>query len=266
MNSGDVVLAGCRDFGARWKDHVVANAITVLPVSIVGLIAVAGLAPDLVVDLIGNTLSPDELETRFAAVPTEEWMRFGLAYGAFVLVSGIANGIALAACLLLEQAHLANSRLGVRAALGQATKRLPSLLWMFSLSLLPILVGLVLCLLPGLWLITMWWVAPVALIHEGSSGRRSLGRSFRLVKGAFWFSALVVLLEFIGLGTIQSAATQSIPLLLPGADGMQAMTFFVMMLVSTLAGLVTLALHACIATRLYLELNARSWPPPAATQ
>ena len=266
MNSGDVVLAGCRDFGARWKDYALANAIVVLPVSTVGLIAVAGLAPDLVVDLIGNTLRPEELETRFTAVPTEEWVRFGLAYAVFALVSGIANGIALAACLLLEQAHVADRPLSVRTALGQATKRFPSLLWMFVLSVLPILAGLVLCFLPGLWLITMWWVAPVALIHEGSSARRSLGRSFGLVKGAFWFSALVVLLEFVGLGTIQSAATQSIPLLLPGADGMQAMTFFVMMLVSTLAGLVTLALHACIATRLYLELNARSWPPPAPSQ
>jgi hypothetical protein len=56
-----------------------------------------------------------------------------------------------------------------------------------------------LLVLPGLWLLTVWSLFAPAIVHERLSPLRSLSRSARLVRGAFWpvaFSVtLMVLLE-----------------------------------------------------------------------
>lgn len=258
MNSGDIVLAGCRDFVARWKDLVAAVAIAVLPVTVLSLVGLAAVAPDAVVDLMTNRVPPDQVEASFRAVSRSEWVVFGIAYGIFAVLSGVANAIALGACLAIEKEHVAGRDLSPGSALREGLRKAASLVWLFVLSVIPIAIGLILCLLPGIWLLVSWLVAPVVLFHEGVKGRRSLSRSFRLVRPAFWSTMLVLLIEFVGLGIIQSGATPLTWVLLPPpVEAMTAVSFFAVMLLSALAGLATVGIHSCIATRLYLALCAR---------
>lgn len=265
MNSGEVVLGGFRDFGARWKDLVAAVAFAVLPVTVLSLVALAAVAPDPVVDLMTNRVTPDQVEDSLGAVSRSEWIRFGIAYGIFGVLSGLANAVALGACLAIEREQVVDVELSYGSALREGLQRALSLVWLFVLSVIPIAVGLILCLLPGIWLLVSWVVAPVILFHEGIKGRRSLSRSFRLVRPAFWFTTLVLLIEVVGLGLIQSAATSLTWVLLPAPlEELAALSFFSVMLLSAIAGLVTVALHACIATRLYLALRARSSTVEAA--
>lgn len=265
MNAGDVVLSGLRDFGARWKDLVTAVAVVVLPLSAVGLAVVAMLAPDAVGDLMNTTITPDELESSLASVTTEEWIRFGAAYAIFIVLSGIANTAAFGACLAIEREHVRGKDLSYGAALREAFGRWHSLLWLFVLSGLLTAIGLVLCILPGIWLLIVWLAAPVVVVHEGLKGRRALGRSYRLTRPRFWAALLVGLLEFVGLGLIQSGATSLAGIVLPvSLEDVAESSFFAVMLLSTLAGLVTMAIHACIVTRLYLDLVARSDHPALA--
>lgn len=259
MSPGDIILAGLRDFGARWKDLVTAAALAVLPVTAVGLAVVATLAPDAVGDLMSNTLTPEELEASLGSVTAAEWIRFGVAYGLLILVSGIANAAAFGACLLIEREHLQGRQLSYGVALREAARRWHSLLWLFFLSGLLTAIGFLLCVLPGVWLLVSWFAAPVVLMHEGLKGRRALGRSRWLVRPRFWPVLLVALLEFVGLGLIQSGATSLAGMLLPSSlDTVAESSFFAVMLLSTIAGLVTLGMHTCIVTRLYFDLVQRS--------
>ena len=100
-------------------------------------------------------------------------------------------------------------------------------------------------------------------MHEGPKGRRALGRSYRLTRPRFWPVLLVGLLEFVGLGLIQSGATSLAGVVLPvSLEDVAESSFFAVMLLSTLAGLVTMSIHTCVVTRLYLDLVARSEPAP----
>ena len=262
LSPGEVILTGLRDFGARWKDLVTAVAVAVLPVSAVGLAIVAMVAPDAVGDLMSATMTPEELESSLGSVTTEEWIRFGVAYGVFILLSGIANAAAFGACLAIERAQVrGEAAVSYGEGLREAFRRWHSLVWLFVLSGLLTAVGFVLCILPGIWLFVSWLVAPVVLMHEGIKGRRALGRSYRLTRSRFWPVLLVALLEFIGLGLIQSGATSLAGVVLPvSLEEVTESSFFAVMLLSTLAGLVTMAIHACIATRLYQDLVARNDP------
>lgn len=263
MNPGDVILTGLRDFGARWKDLVTAVAVVVLPISAVGLAIVAMLAPDAVGDLLNSTMTPEELEASLASVTTQEWIRFGVAYAIFVVLSGIANTVAFGACLAIEREHVRGNEISYGAGLREAVRRWHSLLWLFVLSGLLAAIGLLLCILPGLWLFIVWLAAPVVLMHEGPKGRRALGRSYRLTRPRFWPVLLVGLLEFVGLGLIQSGATSLAGVVLPvSLEDVAESSFFAVMLLSTLAGLVTMSIHTCVVTRLYLDLVARSEPAP----
>lgn len=47
-------------------------------------------------------------------------------------------------------------------------------------------VGLILCLVPGVYLFTVWSVSPAALVTERLGPVAALGRSRRLVRGRFW--------------------------------------------------------------------------------
>ena len=123
MNPGDVILTGLRDFGARWKDLVTAVAVVVLPISAVGLAIVAMLAPDAVGDLLNSTMTPEELEASLASVTTQEWIRFGVAYAIFVVLSGIANTVAFGACLAIEREHVRGNEISYGAGLREAVRR-----------------------------------------------------------------------------------------------------------------------------------------------
>ena len=267
MNPGDIILAGFRDFGARWKDLVTAAAVVVLPVSAIGLAVVAMFAPDAVADLLRNDLTPVELEDSLRSVAPSEWIRFGIAYAVFIVVSGIANAVAFGACLAIERDHLRGRELPYGDGLREGARRWHSFLWLFLVSIVPLTIGFLLCVLPGVWLMVSWLAAPVVLVHEDLRGRRALGRSFRLTRPRFWAVLLVALLEFVGFGLIHSGATSLSAVLLPSSlEQVAESSFFALMLLSSIAGLVTLALHACIATRLYLDLVARAEPHPPAEE
>lgn len=75
---------------------------------------------------------------------------------------------------------------GVRDSLMYALKRSRQIGWTSLLLILGIGIGLVLCVLPGVWLWALWSVALPALLVEGVSGTKALGRSQQLVKDRWW--------------------------------------------------------------------------------
>lgn len=91
--------------------------------------------------------------------------------------------------------------LGRQITLGEAwTELRPRLLSLVGMSLLVFVtasLALVACLLPGIYLYTMWWLAAPALILERIGVTASMKRSWRLVTGSFWRTFLVLLLTVV---------------------------------------------------------------------
>ena len=90
----------------------------------------------------------------------------------------------------------ASTGAAVTDAYRAATRRLGSILAASVVSGLGIVVGLFLFVVPGLYLATRWSLIFQAIMLEGASWRRSLGRSAELVRGHFWPMLGLVLVTF----------------------------------------------------------------------
>jgi hypothetical protein len=108
-----------------------------------------------------------------------------------------------------------------------------------------ILIGLVLLVIPGLYLATMWAVAAPVVVLERPGGLRALGRSRELVKGNGWnvFAVILLLVLLVGLfaGLIGFAAESA-------GTG-------VGLVVRVVVGVLTAPISALAAAVLYFELG-----------
>jgi hypothetical protein len=108
--------------------------------------------------------------------------------GAFsVLVLGTLLGAILTGMLA---AVVTEDVLGMKLTIGQAWQRARSRMWaLFGLALVTTILevlGLIPCLVIGVYLWGVWAVAVPAMMVEGTSVWGSLRRSRRLVNGTFW--------------------------------------------------------------------------------
>ena len=81
-----------------------------------------------------------------------------------------------------------------------ASHRLLSLLWLSIIATILIVIGFILIVLPGIWLLVAFSVAVPVLMLEGLRGWSALSRSFNLVRGRWWATfgrLLSVLLMYI---------------------------------------------------------------------
>jgi len=97
----------------------------------------------------------------------------------FAIVMPVTNGATIHA---LSQAYL-GGKPSVGGAIGFAFKRLPSLLWTNLLSMIMIVLGLFLLIIPGVILMFRYFLVSQVVVIEGKSGRAALKRSGVLMKG-----------------------------------------------------------------------------------
>jgi hypothetical protein len=76
--------------------------------------------------------------------------------------------------------------LSIGALFGRVQPRLPALIVAGILAGLGIALGLVLLIIPGLFLLTIWSLIVPTIVLEGKSAGESFGRSRELVKGNGW--------------------------------------------------------------------------------
>ena len=150
------------------------------------------------------------------------------------------------------------------AGFAAGLRALPAALIATILSLAATAAGLIVLLIPGLWLIGRLQFWPVALMAEGGGAAAALVQSSRLVRGHWWHASttvsIAVLLVFtvgIALDLVSLAITA-----IGGLDGTSAMTL------SESLGAV---LKACIAPLVpaayvaaYYDLRLRHAQPGAA--
>lgn len=103
--------------------------------------------------------------------------------------------------------------LGVGEALRLAAPRFPAAVGAIVLFAAGVMVGLLLIVIPGIWLSARWYFAAQAAVLEGTSPSTSLQRSAALVDGRWWatFGALVAAALTFGVaGAIAQAVANAV--------------------------------------------------------
>lgn len=126
-------------------------------------------------------------------------------------------------------------------------------------------IGLIFCLIPGIWLWTSWYVAIPSLLVEGTRPIAALTRSFQLVKQRFWpvlgvgvlawlISQVVVQL----LGLVVSLVAV-VPSIMEAAETgtLDGGVYGASVLASSVASIVTVPFLAAVAVAVYFDLRVR---------
>jgi hypothetical protein len=115
-------------------------------------------------------------------------------------------------------------------------------------------IGLILIIIPGLILLTMWAVGAPAIVAEGAGPIEAFGRSWRLVRGNGWpvFGSLLLILIIVVLVRF---------VLLAIAAGIGSGAIVV---ASILAGAATAPIFAIAVTVMFFDLGGGSGGPSAA--
>lgn len=144
------------------------------------------------------------------------------------------------------------------APVGEALRAGLSRLWPLLVTTLAMVVlgGLaaVLLILPGVFLLTRWTVAPVEAVVERRRASTALGRSFALVRGLFWHTLGAIALGSLAVA-VATAVLGAAGLLLAGLAGRVGFSLRELWAIA-----VSSAVHpylACLLVLLYYDLRAR---------
>jgi hypothetical protein len=256
LGVGEILDNAIQVYRKNFRSLVVMTAVAVVPVGIitilVNLSTRSGSTTATGTSLGGIQFGTGSSDSHDAGVR--------LAGSLIVIVLGLISGrLAVGACTRgVSDAYLGGERADARTSLGVALSSLFSLIWLEVLAIPAIIIGLVFCLVPGVWLWTSWVVATPALLVEGLRGRHALARSFALVKPRFWPTLGLAILAAL----LTAVLTTSFSFLLVGvifATRDTGSTAFIVSsgVIGVLSSLVTTPFVAAAYVILYYDLRVR---------
>jgi hypothetical protein len=251
MSVGDILDRGVKVLLARLPTFYVINLIVLTP-----LIAYQLALPALM--QTGPTAEPNPAQ-------------LGAVVGGFLLLlflTLILQPIGTAAILHVISQEFVDQRAGLGAALGVALRRFGKLLGASILAGLVIVMGFLLCIVPGIFF-SIWYVfVAQVVVVEDLGGVRALARSKALTEGFRW-RVLGLLLLFFAIGAVFQMAVGSLGLVLPSTErvptgsGLGYTEVFVWhnYVINTLAGqllgILVQTFQAVCMTLLYFDLRIR---------
>lgn len=242
---GEVLDVAIKITFRHWRALFLLVLVVVAPAQLLVTAIDVSMAEGVVTDIDGDSVpSVDEISTFVAGIT--------LIVLLLVLSSTLATGAVYKAVV---DAYL-GARPDWRTSLSFAVRRLPSLIWISVLTY--VLAGLALLALiaPGVWLFISWSVAVPALMTEDVKGFSALRRSFRLVRGRWWPTFLIVLLGFLLAGVVSAIVGGLVGALAFAADSAVA-DFVVTVLANILSGAISTPFTAAFITVLYVDLRVR---------
>ena len=179
---------------------------------------------------------------------------------AFLVIGALAVGastLSTAACFKAVTDAYLGRRPEWRESLAFAVRRAHSVLWVTLLGMVVAGFGLLLCVIPGVWLFVAFSVAVPALLVENAKGTRALGRSRELVRGRWWPTFAILLVGFL-LAFLVTALTQGALTALSFADpDNDAVAFASTAIGGTIAAVLTTPFTAAFTAVLYFDLRVR---------
>jgi hypothetical protein len=233
LGIGEILSTAFRLYQRHWRTLLAIAAVVVVPLTLLQY-------------LFGDWLRTRGEVTSYQQISTATW-----AVGAAGLVAALA-GILMylvltGAITRAVAAEVAGEDPSVEQSYRFGFHRLGSVLLVSVLVGLATIAGLILFIIPGIWIGVRLAVSIEALVVEGRRGTQAMGRSWALVGGHWWhaFGALVV----AGLLTGVVNAVITTPF--------NNTSWFVQAIAAAVATVITLPYGVLVGVLLYLDLRAR---------
>jgi hypothetical protein len=233
LGIGEILSTAFELYRRHWRTLLAIAAVVVVPLTLLQY-------------LFGDWIRTRGEVTSYQEISTATW-----AVGAAGLVAGLAG---LLMYLVLTGAitrAVAAEVAGEDPSLEQSYRfgfhRLGAVLLVSVLVGLATIAGLILFIIPGIYIGIRLAVSVEALVVEGRRGTQAMGRSWELVGGHWWhaFGALVVAAILTGLVN----AVITTPFNNTG--------WFVQAIAAAIATVITLPYGVLVGVLLYLDLRAR---------
>jgi hypothetical protein len=254
---GEILDNAIQVYRKNFRAFVTMTAVVVVPLQIVSVLITLSARPTqqttTFTNFDGSTVTSRLTSTHDAAVQ--------LGAALLVLCIGMAaSRLAVGACTRgVADAYLGGVPANARDSLMIALRRWPSLLLLELLTVPAIAVGLLFCLVPGVWLWVSWLVATPVLLVEGAKPTRALGRSFELVKPRWWAACGLGVVAVIFQFTVSLSLRLLLVSLLLRSQGSSSTAYIVAAgVISAIAALFTLPVVAAAFVILYFDLRVRA--------
>lgn len=168
----------------------------------------------------------------------------------FVVVIALASALQAHAVALLGRGE----RPAVREILRRAAPLMPTVIAASIITAIGVGIGLVLFILPGVWLLLRLYVVAQTAAIERTNWPSTLRRSYALTRGSFWRILGVLLIVGLINLTLDSVASS---LTAGGASAVQD-------IVSVIVALLSQSFTALLSALLYFDLRARELPGAGA--
>lgn len=251
---GDILNDGMGMLARVWRRLFAPTFWSFVPIGALTLVAFAATGAD---DVIQRILADPTAIDRMSEAELFDTTVI-LFQGASIAVSLqlLAAGFLNLTAHRIVASEIAGESMTTGPAVSVSLSRVPFLVVAGLIGLVGVISGLVLFVLPGIWLAVSLSMVSAVIAVEGTGPIGALRRSYHLVRGRWWptlgYLALVGLLGSVAAQLVQVVA---LPLLAMGGAGIGAGLGFVALVI--VQGLVVAAI-AVMTTLWYVDLRARN--------
>ena len=233
LGIGEILSTAFQLYRRHWRTLLTIAAVVVVPITLLHY-------------LFGDLVRTQGETTRNGVVETATWS-VGIA-GLVAALAGILMYLVLTGAITRAvAAEVAGQDPGVEQSYRFGFHRLGSVLLVSVLVGLATIGGLILFIIPGIYIGFRLCVSIEALVVEGRRGTEAMGRSWGLVGGHWWHVFGTVVVGGLLTGIVNAVITSPF-----GATG-----WFVQAVAAAVATVVTLPYSALVGVLLYLDLRAR---------
>jgi hypothetical protein len=251
LGVGEILDAGIKVVTRHWKPLAGMIAILTGPFFAVYVLLLASIDSDLLgIRASFDTSSTSSTNADFGAT---EIVGFGLSY----VLLFVTFLIAFVACFKAVSDAWLGATPSFSRSLKFAVRRAFSTGVLFLIAGIGVIVGFVLCVLPGIWLSVAWCLCLPALLFERIGPFAAIKRSSSLINGRWWASFLLVLVGYLMvsiLGAIIQGGLEGIATTI--SDSTVALAI-AQVIGSTVSAAVTYPYLAAVLTILYFDQRVR---------
>jgi hypothetical protein len=129
--------------------------------------------------------------------------------------------------------------------------------WVSFLSGILIGLGLIACLLPGVWLYVSWLFCTVIVLTENRRGFKAMGRSFNLIKGRWWKTFGTYVVGYLLAGIVSGIITALFGAFLLSTEPNITAVIVVSRAINLIAQVITVPFLAAFIAVMYFDLRVR---------
>jgi hypothetical protein len=233
LGIGEILSTAFQLYRRHWRTLLAIAAVVVVPLTLLQY-------------LLGDVVRTQGETTSNGVVETATWSVW--TAGLLAALAGLLMYLVLTGAITRAvAAEVAGEDPSVEQSYRFGFHRLGSVLLVSVLVGLAIIGGLILFVIPGIYIGVRLAVSIEALVVEGRRGTEAMGRSWGLVGGHWWHAFFTLLVAALLTGIVNAVITAPF----------SATGWFVQGVAAAVATVVTLPYGVLVGVLLYLDLRAR---------